>query len=225
LPPNLKGLALNIVLRYLCNNPEHTVTWFDIGGEFGIERAAEVLGLYVGPGHATALDRLSIVTCFNIASACQALENLRVSLSNEESAQLRLLVVDPLTPLFAPLLSATSSQGHAIMLTFMRTLNSLARTYLLTVIVINSAARSPTCNPYSAFPTTSTKPSLGTTFTFLTDNTIWLFDAMHLVNSHIVASGDKVFVAEVHRSHTTLAKTWCAFIMRRGISLHRFMIP
>jgi len=72
--------------------------------------------------------------------------------SQNEEHRLRFLVIDTLTPLLAPLLSGTSSQGmlspvpsmvspfltftgHAVMVTFMRVVGSLARTYLFTNLV------------------------------------------------------------------------------------------
>jgi len=97
----LKGLVLNIVLRHLANYPEHRILWLDVGGEFAIERAADILELHSGPvrvmytilkccfeylmcwlqGSETALERLSIITCFDIAAAHQAIEDLRKSLA------------------------------------------------------------------------------------------------------------------------------------------------
>jgi RAD51-like protein 3 len=46
-----------------------------------------------------------------------------------------LLVIDIITPLLAPLLSAVSSQGHALMTELMRHLQSLAQASGMTVLV------------------------------------------------------------------------------------------
>jgi len=106
--------------------------------------------------------------------------------------------------------------------------------------VTNSAAQSHPTNPYSAFPTTVTKPALGPTFMFLTDDTLWLSDAMHMVDQSKVERGSRVFVAEVLRSHSTVSgdfeamtrltdlqfsQTWCAFIFHEGIRLERYPYP
>ncbi|KIJ51550.1 hypothetical protein M422DRAFT_203822 [Sphaerobolus stellatus SS14] len=220
------GLVMNVVLRDLANYPDHRALWLDVGGEFAIERAANILELHSGPGSATAFDRLSIVTCFNIAEAHEALNDLRVSLSSKEEGEphLRFLVFDTLTPLLAPLLSATSSQGHAVMVTFMRMIGSLARNYSFTCLVTNTASQSLPRNPYSAFPTTTSKPALGPTFMFMTDDTLWLSDAMHIVDQGKLEAGCRVFVAEVLRSHSTFSQTWCAFVLRKGISLEPFPV-
>ncbi|KAF8518215.1 hypothetical protein JB92DRAFT_2121701 [Gautieria morchelliformis] len=224
------GIVLQVVLRHLALYPDHTALWLDVGGEFTVERAADILQLNPGIGSETALDRLSITTCFDVATAHRALEELRISLGNKNEAphRMRFLVVDPLTPLFAPILSATSSQGHAVMMTFMRQLGSLARTYALTGLVTNASVQSLPQNPYSAFSTTTTKPALGPSFTFLTDDTVWLSDAQNLLpkeKQDKKTMGTEVFIAEVFRSRSTFSKTWCAFVIRNGISLERFLLP
>ncbi|KAF8591144.1 hypothetical protein K439DRAFT_1062353 [Ramaria rubella] len=194
-----------------------------------VDRVAQISQLNLGPGSATVLDRLNISTCFDIAAAYQALEELRIALASEANGptRTRFLVVDPLTPLFAPILSAESSQGHAIMTTFMRQLSSVARTYSLTVLATNTSVQAHPQNPYSAFSTTTTKPALGPSFTFLTDETLWLSSAQKLKLQREPGTeipGAEIFIAEVFRSHSTLCKTWCAFVIRHGVSFERFVL-
>jgi hypothetical protein len=40
---------MNVVIRHLALYPTHTACWIDIGGEFDIERAAEILRLNKAP--------------------------------------------------------------------------------------------------------------------------------------------------------------------------------
>ncbi|KAF8525856.1 hypothetical protein BU17DRAFT_83362 [Hysterangium stoloniferum] len=218
------GLVMNIVIRHLASHPTHTACWIDSGGEFDIERAAEIVQLHNGPGRETALDRLNIIQCFDIATAHQTLEDLQVSLAAEReiTPRTRFLIIDPITPLLGPLLTATSSQGHAVMVTFMRQVASLARIYSLTALVTNNSVQSHPENPYSAFSTTVTKPALGPSFTYLSDDTLWLFDAQKLVTSNHPHQEARIFIAEVFRSHNTFSKRWDVFMMRNGVTLEPY---
>lgn len=112
--------------------------------------------------------------------------------------------------------------GHAIMTSFMRQLRSLARTYSLSILVrgktftrayshlnllkvLNGTSASAPHNPQSAFLTTTRKPALGPTFTFMTDATLWLAKRhQHPGGTGGLAaqeSGDN-YVAELFRSRT-----------------------
>ena len=53
-----------------------------------------------------------------------------------------------------------------------------------------------------------TKPALGPSFTFLTDETLWLSNAQNLLSKgqqDAETMGAKVFIAEVFRSHSTVS--------------------
>jgi hypothetical protein len=62
---------------------------------------------------------------------------------------------------------------------FMSRLRTLARTYMLSIIVCNGSARTtqpdqpPQRHPLSRFPGNS-RPALGPAFTYLTDGTVWI---------------------------------------------------
>lgn len=69
----------------------------------------------------TVLERLQVSLAFDIEAVHDVLENLRQSLSSRDSdgdvPATRCVVIDSITPLLGPMLSATSSQGmHTIYL-------------------------------------------------------------------------------------------------------------
>ena len=129
----------------------------------------------------------------------------------------RLVIIDSVTSLLAPSLSAVSSHGHAMMTTFMQHLRRMARSYYLTFLVsvytshmalsdslqiINNTSASPPHNPLSAFSSTTRKPALGPSFTFLTDCTIWLARHEDATNSE---AGTTTHVAEIFKSRSTVS--------------------
>jgi RAD51-like protein 3 len=94
-------------------------------------------------------------------------------------------VIDTITPLLGPLLSAVSAQGHAIMIDFMRQLQAFAQTLAITVIVstainvnwsLNANWKLKVINgTASQGPDTfARKPALGPSFALMTDTTLWL---------------------------------------------------
>ncbi|CDO71803.1 hypothetical protein BN946_scf184939.g27 [Trametes cinnabarina] len=173
------ALALQLVLRHLANVGNSSVLWIDSSGEFAPERAALMLDQITGEYSASAPERLQVSLAFDIEAVHEVLESLRQTMSpRDESAYTehpttRCIVIDSITPLLGPMLSATSSQGHAIMTTFMRQLRAFADSFCLTVIVINNSTKMLPRNPDAVFETTR-KPALGPSFTFMTDATLWL---------------------------------------------------
>ncbi|KAG1807381.1 hypothetical protein EV424DRAFT_1294499, partial [Suillus variegatus] len=85
------------------------------------------------------------------------------------------LVLDFITPFLLLSLSAVSFQGHAIMTMFIHRLCELARTFGITIMVINGTSAAAPFNQSSAFASTIRKPALarGPSFTFMTDCTLW----------------------------------------------------
>jgi|SRR5882762_4070415 len=103
----------------------------------------------------TALQRLQVSLVFDIEGAHDVLESFSSSLTvsllflclllfadqyhlqveSSSETRIRILVIDPITPLLGPMLSAVSSQGHAIMTTFMRQLRALAQAFELSIFV------------------------------------------------------------------------------------------
>lgn len=142
--------------------------------------------------------------------ACQA--------NTTPNPRVRLVIIDSVTSLLAPSLSAVSSHGHAIMTTFMRHLRSMARSYYLAFLVriyiftygitlsnalqvVNNTSASPPRNPMSVFSSTVRKPALGPSFTFLTDCTIWLARHENTTNAE---AGTSIHVAEIFKSRSTV---------------------
>lgn len=126
--------------------------------------------------------------------------------------RVRLVIIDAVTPLLAPSLSAVSSHGHAIMSTFMRHLRTMARSHYLAFLVslytvhialsnslkiVNNTSASHPHDPSS----TTRKPALGPSFTFLTDCTIWLARHDGAANAE---AGSSIHVAEIFKSRSTV---------------------
>ncbi|KAL4247992.1 P-loop containing nucleoside triphosphate hydrolase [Abortiporus biennis] len=169
------ALALHIVLRHLCGNADSTIFWIDTKGEFSPERASSLINQFSEYSYAsTALDRLQVHLAFDVDAVEEALESLRPSLISGTTITLRCIVIDTVTPLFRSLLSASSSQGHAIMTTFMQELRSFSKKHCVTIFILNDTASAAPYNPQSVFHHTVRKPALGLSFTYMTDATLWL---------------------------------------------------
>ncbi|RPD59693.1 P-loop containing nucleoside triphosphate hydrolase protein [Lentinus tigrinus ALCF2SS1-6] len=227
------ALALQVALRHLTRTANSSVLWIDTGGEFSPERVALLVEKLEGPYSTTALERLQVSLAFDIEAAHEVLEAVRQALSAaadsdaagevydsaSASPVTRCIVVDSITSLLGPMLSATSSQGHAIMTTFMRQLRAFADSFSLTILVINTSTKVGPRNTYVANPEavfeTGRKPGLGPSFTFMTDTTLWLTR-----RSRDEQEGDAdstVHTAEVFRSRITRSKTWAPFRIRNGL--------
>ncbi|KZT73040.1 P-loop containing nucleoside triphosphate hydrolase protein [Daedalea quercina L-15889] len=207
------SLALQIVLRHLSSDHNVGALWIDTTGEFSADAIPPLLASYEGHASSTVLERLQVALAFDVETAYDVLEMLRTTLSTHPDAPpvVRCVVVDTVTALLSPLLSAVSSQGHAIMTTFMRELQNLAQTFSLTVLVINSSTKCTPRNPDSVFATTDRKPALGPSFTFLTDTTLWL------AKREIGEDGNIAHIAEIFRSRIGPSQTWCLLKICRGI--------
>ncbi|KAL0956865.1 hypothetical protein HGRIS_002973 [Hohenbuehelia grisea] len=213
------GFALLVVLRHLSNFPESFALWIDATGDFSAERATQLLDSCAGSQAEceTVLDRLQVSLAFDLDSAYEALDSARVAL--ESSTAIQYIVIDTITNLLSPLLSATSSQGHATMTHFMRQLRELAHEFGITILVLNNATRSTPNNPHTVFESEK-KPALGPSFPFLTDATLWLWcpPGSHFSEDD-ESSEETVHVAEILRSKTTQSKVWCTFRSKNGMIL------
>ncbi|KDQ14816.1 hypothetical protein BOTBODRAFT_330184 [Botryobasidium botryosum FD-172 SS1] len=152
-------LTLQVTLRHLSQDAEASALWLDTTGDFSAERAREMMDYTTGPASSSALDRLQCLHCFNLSAAHDAFDYLRSSINASDSAtRIRFLVIDPITHLFSPNLAGFTSQGHAIMTTFMRQLSSIARSFHITVFIINTAVSALPRIPKAPFPRTSETP-------------------------------------------------------------------
>ncbi|KAH9838306.1 P-loop containing nucleoside triphosphate hydrolase protein [Rhodofomes roseus] len=210
------SLALQVVLRHLSSDHNVGALWIDTTGDFSADSIPRLLESYEGHSPeavSTTLERLQVALAFDIETAHDVLEMLRTTLSTHPDAPpvTRCVVIDTVTSLLGSLLSAVSSQGHAIMTTFMRQLQTLAESFSLTILVINTSTKCTPRNPDSVFATTDRKPALGPSFTFLTDTTLWL------ARRETAEDGGATHVAEVFRSRLVPSRTWCSFKIRHGI--------
>ncbi|KIM84382.1 hypothetical protein PILCRDRAFT_410642 [Piloderma croceum F 1598] len=199
------ALAMHVVLRHLVNNPHSGALWMDTTGDFSAERATQLIQLHGGVDASTALERLQVSLVLDIEGAHDVLEALPSTFVTDASSEtrIRIIVIDSITPLLGPMLSAVSSQGHAIMTTFMRQLRALAQAFELCIFVINNAtpvAPAPH-NPHSAFSSTVAKPALGPSFAFLTDATIWLSQHGEKARTN---EDRTTYIAEIFKSKTAV---------------------
>ncbi|KAH9944979.1 P-loop containing nucleoside triphosphate hydrolase protein [Epithele typhae] len=229
-------LALQVAARHLARARSSSVLWIDTSSEFAPERVARMLDALGGPHVETALDRLQVSLAFDLDAVHALLEALRQALAaaphrraaspeydarapdDDAARPPRVLVLDAATPLLGPLLSATSSHGHAVMATLMRQLREFARAFALTVLIVNGASRvapkdPAATNPEAAFAT-GRKPALGPSFTFMADATVWL---SRREREGVQEDGGTVHVAEVLRSRAVTSKTWAPFKILDGV--------
>ncbi|PPQ90797.1 hypothetical protein CVT25_012117 [Psilocybe cyanescens] len=151
--------ALSLLLHHLASSTVSKAVWIDTTGEFSLEQAAQLLDVYqISPA---ILERMEVSLAFDIDMARTLLEGISVR------TDVKFLVIDSITPLLGPLLSAVSAQGHAIMTEFMQQLQKFSESVGATVIVINNtASKGPNTN--------ERKPALGPSFALMPDTTLWL---------------------------------------------------
>ncbi|GLB40569.1 putative P-loop containing nucleoside triphosphate hydrolase protein [Lyophyllum shimeji] len=209
-------LALNIVLRHLAEFRHGRAVWLDTTGDFSVEQATEVLKSLHTEAASTALERLQVSLAFDIEAAYNVLEELESFLTPSASPENHLwcIVIDAITPLLGPLLSAVSAQGHSTMTSFMRQLRTVAQRHSCPILVINNATL---INPRdTANLSAARKPALGPSFAFLTDATLWL----ETTGDEAVHDHDREYTvrsAEVLRSKTTPLRSRALFRISRGI--------
>ncbi|KAJ7367988.1 P-loop containing nucleoside triphosphate hydrolase protein [Mycena albidolilacea] len=223
------SLLLHLVLHHLVHHTQSSVLWIDTKGDFSALRAAEILELYDAPGAPLALERLQVSVAFEVDALHEVLEELRLSLSSSAAhLRTRAIVVDTVTPLFGPLLSPVSSQGHAIMTSSMRQLRAFAEFFSLTVFVVNDSAAFTPFVPGSVSNNPNIrKPALGPSFSFLTDATLWLALYGDDTDPHErdTGAGCTKHLAQVYRSKVTVSQVWRAFKIRQGVLLDCEQVP
>ncbi|KAF8121781.1 P-loop containing nucleoside triphosphate hydrolase protein [Boletus edulis] len=209
-------LVSQIALRLLAAYKEASVLWMDTTGDFSVERTSQMAQQLDGENSSAVLERLQVSLVLNIDTARALLEDVESSLTTNalRDPRVRLVIIDSITSLLAPSLSAVSSYGHAIMTTFMQHLRNMARSYYLTFLVVNNTSGSLPHNRMSVFSSTVRKPALGPSFTFLTDCTIWLARHEDTTNAE---AGSSIHVAEIFKSRPTRSRTWCTFKIHNRI--------
>ncbi|KAA1467710.1 hypothetical protein DENSPDRAFT_832817 [Dentipellis sp. KUC8613] len=225
------ALALHIVLNHLVHYERAAAIWLDTMGELSPARITQAYPAHTGPAAGTALERLHISLAFDLDTVYNVLDGLRSALQAATGNQPRprIVVIDAITPLLGPQLTGVTAQGHATMVTFMRSLRELARSHSLCILVINTSTSANGPNPSSVFAETTRKPALGPSFTFLTDATLWVahppspppppereYDPL-AEEQKGVENPAEVRVVEVFRSSVSPGRRWCVVRVRNGL--------
>jgi RAD51-like protein 3 len=161
-------LVLQASLHTMLKDPLCSVVWIDTTGDFSPERCLPLLDPAIDASW--ILDRLQISLALDADSLFELLDAI------ESSTKLNLthIVIDNLTAILTPLLTAVSAQGHSIMTGLMRQLRLLARSKKLTILTLNNSTSNTHTNPGQLFQNYSRKPALGPSFTYMSDSTLWL---------------------------------------------------
>ncbi|KAH9481595.1 DNA repair protein RAD51-like protein 4 [Psilocybe cubensis] len=120
-------LALSLLLHHVKCSPANKAVWIDTTGEFSLEKATQLINAFQMPP--TTLERVEVSLAFDIDGARALFEEINLR------AEIKFLVIDTITPLLGPLLSAASAQGHAIMTEFMQQLQSFSQSFGASVLV------------------------------------------------------------------------------------------
>ncbi|TFK75161.1 P-loop containing nucleoside triphosphate hydrolase protein [Pluteus cervinus] len=170
------AFALNVALRMLAEHDNSNVLWIDTTGDFSPTNAKRVLEYTRGqqPDN-SPLERLQVSLLFDNDTLYTVLEEHQMTYEHTPTRHShRCVVIDTITPLLGPLLSAESAHGHATMVSTIHHLRDYARQHSVLVLLVNNATLAqPNDYLHTVTPTTK-KPALGPSFTFLTDATIWI---------------------------------------------------
>ncbi|GAV57867.1 Rad51 domain-containing protein, partial [Cephalotus follicularis] len=124
------------------------VLYLDTGNSFSSLRIAQLAGLNSGPAFSQAKHEvlqkvMSSIFCHSVYDIFMMLDllhqldfNLRSKIDKGE-CQVRLLIIDSISSVIAPILGGSSSQGHALMVSAGFLLKKLAHEHNLAVLVTN----------------------------------------------------------------------------------------
>ena len=159
-----------------------SVLYVDTSQSFSVERAAELhrsLALRTPEGSILpllpSLERLRVERCHSLHSLLLLLDSLHsslLSLSSPFSRSFRLLVVDSLASLIAPILGGRHHRGHALLSHVHHCLHSLASTHSLAVLVTNHTV-SPRSDRRGSDPGLA-PGALGESWTYVADTRLQL---------------------------------------------------
>ncbi|WVR05718.1 hypothetical protein IAU60_002742 [Kwoniella sp. DSM 27419] len=166
-------LALHAVLRMLVRDRGRFCRWVDTEGSFAPERARAVLKAWREKDISHVLARLKVIPCFKLEQVFDVVSQIQEETFEEDSMVItRVLVIDNISTHFKDMLSATSAQGHAELVSLMESISAVAYEMDMLAIIINSAVASQPINPLSSFNRMDIKPALGGAFTFCSDATL-----------------------------------------------------
>ncbi|CAI2179190.1 6233_t:CDS:10 [Funneliformis geosporum] len=171
-------IAFSTTLTILCTNKDNKVLFIDTVSTFSAERIRTLFlesdrfvhARNQGMSEENVMNRIQVFKCFDVYSMMEFIDDVRDHLENKEKNEytnIKLMIIDSLTAIFAPLLGVSQTQGHSLMVTLARILRNLAKEYNIAVMVINAAIVSRPNNPISVFSSTKSKPSLGISWTFM----------------------------------------------------------
>ncbi|WRT63960.1 uncharacterized protein IL334_000887 [Kwoniella shivajii] len=165
-------LVLHAALRVLFQDPEAYCRWIDTEGSFSPERAKAILDIWNVEDIHGILERLVVVNAFKLEDIFNSISQIKQSIDNPDQGEIKVLVLDNVFTHFRDLLSATSAQGHAELVSLMEEIAEITYLKGMVSFIINSSVSSQPTNPLSAFNRTDIKPALGASFTFTTDITL-----------------------------------------------------
>ncbi|ORY90848.1 P-loop containing nucleoside triphosphate hydrolase protein [Leucosporidium creatinivorum] len=233
------SLVLYTLLHHLLTHPNNRAVFIHTSPTFDASRCRSILHILIENERSNGVqiesedsrnlstDELAVRTLGRLAvlhpfSPSQALEGLvaETEIKEERPEKLSMVVVDSVeTLLGGEPLSNPSPEGHATLVSFARQVKLLARTHALAVFLLNAASTSSTAvvPPITSLPLQqpNVKPTLGVTFTYLTDLTIWTTRAESIWGS----DGRGKFIAEVARNRRGEARGWIGFDLSDGLTL------
>ncbi|XP_041995269.1 DNA repair protein RAD51 homolog 4-like isoform X3 [Salvia splendens] len=129
---------------HVARNSLGKVVYFDTGNSFSPKRVAQFLSFSPDPS-TTQLNKtverdMSSIVChsvFDIFTLLDMLRQLRNNLRSQISFQMRMLIIDSLSSLIAPVLGGGGVHGHALMATAGLLLKEIAHESNLCVVVTN----------------------------------------------------------------------------------------
>ncbi|PFH52892.1 hypothetical protein AMATHDRAFT_45819 [Amanita thiersii Skay4041] len=218
-------LAFNAVLKHLIEHEDSSAIWFDTSGRFSVFSTPQVLSS--DQAVIAALERLRVCLAFDIhgiqvvldAIPCSPLvrplgldeaansgnlSQTRPTSDNLTATGPSFVVIDTVTPLLGPNLSSVSSQGHSLMVNFMRYLREIAIHRRLVILVLNDTTFL-TPRKHGASEAVK-KPCLGPSFAYMSDSLIWLSRSSCSQHSSNESAQQTMITAEITRSRTMSRK-------------------
>ncbi|XP_011089831.1 DNA repair protein RAD51 homolog 4 isoform X2 [Sesamum indicum] len=147
------------VASHVARKYSGTVMYFDSGNSFSPKRIVQFLTQESDPAN-TEVDEIvqrvmSSIVCysiFDIFTLLDMLHQLMNNLKSEIGCNVRMLIIDSLSSLIAPVLGGGGAHGHALMVTAGFLLKELAHEHNLSIVVTNHMV---------AGEAGSSKPALG----------------------------------------------------------------
>jgi len=144
-----------------------------------------------------ALSRIRCLQAFDVADILATLESLREALEEGQDASfmggLRLVVIDSLAGVMAPVLGGGLWNGHALMVSAVRTMKALATKFFIAFIVTNHTVS------HGQFDN-KIRPALGETWTYFADVRLSLSSAESKAKN---SNRTRTLSASVHKCRRT----------------------